>query len=218
MPPTLAEEQKLLAVGCRHIAGVDEAGRGCWAGPVTAAAVVLGGRALAAPRLLDGVDDSKKLSAAQRARAFELVVALADDWAVCSVGPAFIDAFGIVPATQMAMEGALLRLRRPPDGLLIDAVRLGGWRAPQRSMHFGDAISLSIAAASVVAKQMRDRRMLELDSAFPGYRFGVHKGYGTAAHADALEHYGVTAQHRRTFAPVLARLRRQEQEERCDGE
>src|SRR5262249_33085614 len=154
-------EQKLWDAGHRRIAGVDEVGRGCWAGPVVAAAVVLPERALADASLLDGVDDSKVLSAHQRALLFEQIAAVADGWAL-GVGPAHIvDTHGIVPATRLAMQVALLGLARPADALLIDAVELQHWPCPQRSLIKGDARCLSIAAASIVAKVARDRMMVD---------------------------------------------------------
>lgn len=203
MPPTLAFEQALAQGGHRHIAGVDEAGRGCWAGPVVAAAVVLSEQALAEPQLLAGVDDSKQLSPAERAQIYPRVLALAADVGV-GVVPAFlIDAYGIVPATRLAMTCALLSLRRPPEALLIDALPLPTLPWPQEVLIKGDARSLSIAAASVVAKVTRDRLMAGAELAFPGYGFAAHKGYGTAAHQRALRALGPCAIHRRTFQPLL---------------
>jgi ribonuclease HII len=206
MPPTIDEELQLHEQGCRQIAGVDEVGRGCWAGPVVAAAVVLPPSVLANPALLAGVDDSKALSAAQRARLAEQIVAVADDWGVGAVPAHVIDTHGILPATRLAMQIALLRLARPADALLLDAVKLEGWRLPQRSLIKGDARCLSIAAASIVAKVARDRLMAALDRAAPGYGFGQHKGYGTAVHARALRALGPSPQHRRSFRPVSSFL------------
>jgi ribonuclease HII len=204
MTPTLEHELEFLALGAGRIAGVDEAGRGCWAGPVVAAAVVLGPAALAQPGLLAGVDDSKQLSAVERERGYALVLALAESVGVGIVPAFLIDAYGIVPATRLAMVSAVLQLPRPPEALLIDAVPLPELALPQAALIKGDARSLSIAAASVVAKVTRDRLMATADRAYPAYGFGAHKGYGTAAHQRALARHGPCPLHRRTFAPLLA--------------
>lgn len=203
MPPTLTFEQALAQRGHRRIAGVDEAGRGCWAGPVVAAAVVLSAQALAQPELLAGVDDSKQLSPAERERLYPAVLALAADVGVGSVPAFLIDAYGIVPATRLAMTCALLSLRRLPEALLIDALPLPLLPWPQEVLIRGDSRSLSIAAASVVAKVTRDRLMAGADLAFPGYGFAAHKGYGTAAHQRALHALGPCPIHRHTFQPLL---------------
>jgi ribonuclease HII len=202
MAPTLEEEHSLARAGHTCIAGIDEAGRGCWAGPVVAGAVVLGPAVLADPSLLAGVDDSKRLTA----RAREIL----DDQIgrrVQGVGlgvvPAFlIDCLGILPATRLAMQLALLALPCAPDALLIDAVRLESLRLPQRAIVRGDARCLSIASASIVAKVARDRIMRRLDQHLPGYGFAAHKGYGTLAHFEALRALGPSAQHRHSFRPL----------------
>jgi len=202
MPPTVEEELKLLNAGHRAIAGVDEVGRGCWAGPVVAAAVVLPRMVLEQPELLAGVDDSKALTSPQRERLAKLIVALADGWALGAIPAHVIDTHGILPATRLAMQVALLRLPKPADALLIDAVRLDGWPCPQLSLIKGDARCLSIAAASIVAKVARDRLMVELGGRAPAYGFEHHKGYGTAVHAHALRAHGPSEQHRRSFRPL----------------
>jgi ribonuclease HII len=202
MPPTVAEELSLWNAGHRRIAGVDEVGRGCWAGPVVAAAVVLPERVLADPGLLEGVDDSKALTARQREQLAEQIATLADGYGIGAVPAHVVDTHGILAATRLAMQVALLRLERPADALLIDAVQLQGWPCPQRSLIKGDARSLSIAAASIVAKVARDRMMADLGRRAPDYGFGHHKGYGTAEHYHALRAYGPTSQHRRTFRPL----------------
>ena len=199
--PTLEHENALRAEGYQTIAGLDEAGRGCWAGPVVAAAAVLDNSVLGRPELLAGVNDSKRLSSAQRERALAVI----RRHAAVSVGtvPAFlIDSFGIVEATRLAMELAVLQLPIQPDALLIDALRLPRCALPQQAIVYGDSLSLSIAAASIVAKTARDAMMRAWDRAYPEYRFGEHKGYGTAVHARALKHYGTTPLHRRTFRPL----------------
>jgi ribonuclease HII len=202
MPPTVVEERKLLDAGHRRIAGVDEVGRGCWAGPVVAAAVVLPEAVLAAPEMLAGADDSKVLTAAQRERLCAQILALAEGWSVGAVPAHVVDTHGILVATRLAMQIALLRLPRPADALLIDAVRLESWPCPQRALIRGDASCLSIAAASIVAKVARDRLMVELGRRLPVYGFESHKGYGTAAHEYALRAHGPSTQHRRSFRPL----------------
>jgi ribonuclease HII len=202
MPPTVTEELSLWTAGHRHIAGVDEVGRGCWAGPVLAAAVVLPEAVLARPGLLDGVDDSKALTARQRAELCARILEVADGWGVGAVPAPIVDTHGILAATRLAMQVALMRLPRPADALLIDAVRLEGWPCPQRALIKGDATCLSIAAASVVAKVARDRLMIALGRRLPAYGFEAHKGYGTAAHERALRAHGPSPQHRRSFRPL----------------
>lgn len=202
MPPHVDEELRLAAAGYGRIAGVDEVGRGCWAGPVVAAAVVLPAHVLAAPGLLAGVDDSKVLSAQRREQLAERILALADDHGLGAVPAHVIDTHGILAATRLAMQIALLRLARPADALLIDAVVLERWPCRQQSFVRGDARCLSIAAASIVAKVARDRMMLTLDRYAPAYGFAQHKGYGTALHEHALRCYGPSPQHRRSFRPL----------------
>ena len=202
MPPTIIEERMLWDAGYRSIAGVDEVGRGCWAGPVVAAAVVLPARALAHPKLLDGVDDSKVLTARQREQLFAQIVATADGWGLGVVPAHIVDTYGILPATRLAMQIALLRLPRPADAVLIDAVELHNWPCPQRALIKGDARSLAIAAASIIAKVSRDRLVAEFDRRAPSYGLAQHKGYGTAAHYRALQAHGPSQQHRRTFRPL----------------
>lgn len=206
MTPTVLEERALVAAGYPRVAGLDEAGRGCWAGPVVAAAVVLPPRVLERPELLAGVDDSKALAAEAREALYERIVALADGWGVGAVPAHLIDTLGILEATRLAMQLALLSLPRPPDALLIDAVRLARWPCPQTSLIKGDARCLSIAAASILAKVSRDRTMAALALQAPDYGFAQHKGYGTAAHERALRRFGPSPQHRRTFRPISSFL------------
>jgi len=123
-------------------------------------------------------------------------------WGIGSAPAHIVDTHGIVAATRLAMQVAILRLPQPPDALLIDAVTLDGWPCTQRSLIKGDARSLSIAAASILAKVARDRMMRDLGRCYPQYGFGAHKGYGTAAHARALHTHGPLEQHRRTFQPL----------------
>lgn len=204
MAPTTQYEQALLSAGHGSVAGLDEAGRGCWAGPVVAAAVVLPPEVLAAPAALAGVDDSKQLPAAVREAQQRLVYDLAGAVGVGVVPAHLVDAYGIVAATRLAMMTALLRLPRLPDALLIDALTLPELPLPQLPLIKGDARCLSIAAASVVAKVTRDRLMQTADRAYPAYGFAAHKGYGTAQHRQALERHGPCVLHRRSFAPLIA--------------
>lgn len=206
MAPSVEFERALRAAGHGHIAGIDEVGRGCWAGPVVAAAVVLPNDVLNTPALLNGVDDSKALSAAQRERLAERILLVVADWGIGAVPAHVIDTHGILVATRLAMQIALLRLAQPADALLIDAVRFEHWPCAQQALIKGDARCLSIAAASILAKVARDRLMCALDQALPGYGLALHKGYGTALHQHALQTYGPTIHHRRSFRPLATFL------------
>jgi len=201
--PDLSFERAAWDEGYRRVAGVDEAGRGAWAGPVVAAAVTLPAECPdLAPRLA-GVRDSKLLSPRQRERLFEIVQGEALSIAVGVVGPAGIMAQGIGPSVRQAMGEAIDALQPPPDYLLIDYLRLPSVAIPQRSITRGDQVSLSIAAASIIAKVARDRLMVALGNAFPLYGFAQHKGYGTRQHRAAIAVHGATPLHRRTWAPFV---------------
>jgi ribonuclease HII len=202
--PTIDAELELQAANGRRIAGIDEAGRGCWAGPVVAAAVVLGEAVMTQPALLDGVNDSKQLTATRREELAATIMTHAAGIGVGIVPAELIDSYGIVPATRLAMELAILHLPQLPDALLIDAVTLPSCPLPQRAIIRGDSLSLSIAAASIIAKTTRDRLMRNFDRIYPAWSFGLHKGYGTAAHAEALGQHGATPLHRRSFRPLWA--------------
>jgi len=198
MPCTLDHERGLWGAGATRVAGVDEAGRGCLAGPVVAAAVVVPPGF--AHRTLD---DSKKLTAARREAVFAELVA--DGRLVIGIGQAEveeIDRLNILRASHLAMERAIRALPEPPDGLLIDGLPIRPFPFCHKAVVDGDALCLSIAAASVVAKVTRDRWMGEADSQHPGYGFAQHKGYGTAKHLAALRGLGPSPVHRRTFGPV----------------
>ena len=203
--PDLHFERALLKHGHRLIAGVDEAGRGAWAGPVIAAAVIL---PLDRPLVLKelaaaGVNDSKQLTPRQRERLYHLIREKAVAVGMGGVSARFIDRDGILKATRKAMQRAVSILPTQPDALLIDAVDLSSLvPLPQKFMPFGDSLSLSIAAASIIAKVSRDIFMAQLDALYPGYAFGRHKGYGTRLHREALERAGVSEMHRRSFKPV----------------
>lgn len=202
--PSLFHERAFAAHGAARVAGIDEAGRGAWAGPVVSAAVVLP-LTRAAESALKGATDSKKLTPAQRERFRAIIEATALAWAVGIATADEIDAHGILTATRWSMHRAVERLAMPADALLIDAVRLPGLALPQRAFNFADAISLSVACASIVAKTERDRMMRALDQCFTGYGFARHKGYGTRAHAAALDALGACPIHRHTFQPLLQR-------------
>jgi len=201
--PDTSFEQVLWSGGVTLIAGVDEAGRGAWAGPVSAGAVVLPQRPDLVERL-PGVRDSKQMTAKQRARWAEVIRSLACAWGVGFASAEEIDELGILPATRLAMQRAIEQLSPAPQHLLVDAVRLPALELPQQALIKGDVRVLSIAAASVLAKTARDALMVELDGSYPGYSLARHKGYGTAAHRAALEELGPCPIHRRSFAPIRA--------------
>ncbi|HOC20023.1 MAG TPA: ribonuclease HII [Anaerolineae bacterium] len=200
--PLLEHESHFWERGYRAVAGLDEAGRGAWAGPVYAGAVILAPQ-LPAPPQLSAVRDSKQLSPAQREAAFAAIQTTALAWAAGWASAVEIDALGIVPATRLAMTRALVALPLLPDALLIDALRLPEIPLPQQSFPFADALALTVAAASIVAKVSRDRWMRErAEVDFGGYGFAQHKGYGTRQHQAALAARGPCALHRRSFAPI----------------
>ena len=200
--PDLTYEMRSWEGGFRYVAGLDEAGRGSWAGPVVAAAVILPPDQPDLARRLSGVRDSKTLTATRRERLFGIIEQHALAWGVGVVPPREIDARGIVSATREAMSLALAALSHPPDYLLIDHISLPDQHLPQMSLPKGDARILSIAAASIVAKVSRDRMMVELDAVCPGYGFAQHKGYGTRQHQAALARLGPCHIHRLSFAPL----------------
>ncbi len=200
--PDYALERELGGIVC----GIDEAGRGPWAGPVVAAAAILDTDRLA-PELSTGLDDSKKLSAKRRDKLFTELTTARDngvaDFAIGVASVAEIDSLNILQATFRAMERAVAALACVPDHALVDGTGIpAGLPCPARAVPKGDGLSLSIAAASIVAKVSRDRMMAALDTECPGYGFAAHAGYGTAAHRAALERLGVTPHHRKSFAPI----------------
>ncbi|MGD8573453.1 MAG: ribonuclease HII [Gammaproteobacteria bacterium] len=178
-------------------AGVDEVGRGPLAGPVVAAAVVLD-----PDRPVDGLRDSKALSAAQRERLAAEITGSALAWAIGVAEPEEIDRVNILQATMAAMRRAVAALVRSPELALVDGNRAPGLPCPTRTVVGGDRLVPVISAASIVAKVHRDRLMVTLDEAYPAYGFARHKGYGTARHLVALERHGPCPAHRRSFAPV----------------
>ena len=199
--PDCEFEREFHRLGLAYVAGLDEVGRGCLAGPVAAGAVILPNSP--APQLFEVVRDSKRLSAKQRGEAYEMITRSAVSHAVGWVAPAEIDDIGIVPATRRAMRRALAKLRPAPDALLIDALTLPSVNLPQKAIIRGDGKSLSIAAASIVAKVERDRLMSELAQEYEDYGFERHKGYGTARHLDAIRRQGPTPIHRMSFRPLI---------------
>lgn len=205
LAPGLAFETALWAQGCLAVAGLDEAGRGAWAGPVSAAAVLLPPDPDVAARLA-GVRDSKQMTPLARAERAVQIRLEAAAWGVGFASNEEIDRLGIVAATRLAMTRALAACRLEPAHLLIDALRLPQTPTPQTALIKGDQRSLSIAAASVLAKTARDARMEELDREYPGYGFKRHKGYGTAAHQAALRDLGPCPAHRFSFSPLRGEL------------
>lgn len=196
--PDLSLETELHKAGYVRIAGIDEAGRGPLAGPVAAAAVILPDRFH-----LHGLDDSKKLSATKREALFAAITRSPDiEWSVATASVEEIDAINILRATHLAMRRAAEGLASPPDHCLIDGLPVRDFPFPYRAVVKGDSLSLSIAAASILAKVTRDRIMREIDSAFPHYGFAQHQGYGTAQHMEALRVHGPCRHHRRSFQPV----------------
>jgi ribonuclease HII len=197
--PGLDFEQALWEAGVRLVAGIDEAGRGPLAGPVAAAAVILPADPQVAERL-EGVRDSKQMSPRARQAARPLILAQAVTWGVGFASVQEIDRLGIQPATRLAASRALEALSVQPAHLLLDCLFLRELEYPQTSLIKGDRRSLSIAAASVLAKTTRDALMLELDQQYPGYGLAAHKGYGTPAHRQAIQRLGACPIHRQSFA------------------
>jgi ribonuclease HII len=195
--PTEEFEQEARRCGYRRIAGIDESGRGPLAGPVVAAAVILPVRCQ-----LAGVDDSKQLPETDRERLFGVILKKAVGVGIGSADAFEIDSLNILEATRLAMRRAVQNLVPPADYLLIDAVTLPTVTVPVRPIIKGDQLSLSIAAASIIAKVTRDHLMAAYHEEFPQYKFLSHKGYGTAEHLQRLALYGPCAIHRRTFAPI----------------
>ena len=203
--PDFSFEREALAAGARHVAGVDEVGRGPLAGPVVAAAVILDPAALPEALRL-GLNDSKKLTARRRA-ALAPEIRAAAQWALGQASVAEIDALNILRASHLAMCRALAALPVTPDLALIDGNLLpADLPCAGRAVIKGDGRSLSIAAASILAKVARDGIMMELDAAFPGYGWARNMGYPSAGHRAALAEDGPTPHHRRSFAPVRAAL------------
>ena len=192
-------EEEAWASGALRVAGLDEVGRGALAGPVVVAAAVfpVGSR-------LEGLRDSKLLSAARRGELADVIRREASAVTVQRIEADEVDRLNVLEATLLAMWRAIASISPPPDYLLLDAMRLPGVTIPQRRLVHGDRVCASIAAASIVAKVERDRLMVEFDGTYPYYGFGDHKGYGTRAHLAALETRGPCPIHRRSFRRVLS--------------
>jgi ribonuclease HII len=201
MGPTDFFEQAARACGFRRIAGLDEAGRGPLAGPVVAAIVILPRRW--SPKFLD---DSKLLSEQQRQTLYEAITTRAFAWAIGMASEQEIDELNILGATRLASRRAIEHLSIAPDYLLLDALHLPAVSVPQRPVIKGDQLSLSIAAASILAKVSRDRMMNTYHERFPQYQFHLHKGYPTPEHLRRLHQFGPCPGHRRSFWPVRACL------------
>lgn len=200
--PDFSFEREAQAQGFARVCGIDEAGRGPWAGPVVAAAVILDPK-----NIPSGLNDSKKLTEERREKLFAAIMASAR----VGVGigdEARIDRDNILAATLWAMAEAVRALLEPPHFALVDGNRAPKLACPVQTIVAGDARSLSIAAASIIAKVTRDRLMMGLDRDFPGYGFARHKGYGTVFHQAALLQHGPCIHHRKSFAPVAKLLAR----------
>ncbi|MCC7203212.1 MAG: ribonuclease HII [Nitrospirae bacterium] len=192
--PDLSFENDAYRQGYTNVAGIDEAGRGCLAGPVVAAAVIFN-----AGYFIEDVDDSKKLSPVRRERLFDIISANAMGIGVGIVDNQDIDKINIYNATIKAMKLAVEEIAIHPDYLLIDAVPLKDLSIPQLSIIKGDTLSFTIAAASIIAKVTRDRLMAEYHLSFPEYNFITHKGYGTPEHIEQLRKFGPCKIHRESF-------------------
>jgi len=179
------------------LAGVDEAGRGCWAGPVVAAAVILPANWCPA-----GLDDSKKLTAARRVALYEEIRTSALSWGACTVSAAEIDRTDILKATLLAMARSVVRLAPAPGLVLVDGRQVPDIPYPAEAIVRGDGTSAAVAAASIVAKVLRDRVMTAWDRHHPGYGFAAHKGYGAPTHQEALSRLGPCSLHRFTYRPI----------------
>ncbi|NKB48145.1 MAG: ribonuclease HII [Alphaproteobacteria bacterium] len=193
------------AAASGHVAGIDEVGRGAWAGPVFAAAAILSARAAATPELA-GLDDSKTISKTTREQYFDALTRAhdrGDAWlALGRAEPAEIDALNILGATMLAMQRAVTALPVTPDSVLVDGNRVPDMPCPAEAIVKGDGLVLSIAAASIYAKVSRDRLMADLARDCPGYGWERNVGYGTREHQDALARLGATVHHRKSFAPI----------------
>jgi ribonuclease HII len=198
-------EYQQWELGYRSIAGVDEAGRGPWAGPVAAALVVLPLDNPDLETLLHGAKDSKEMTARQRTALADTIKNTAMAWGIGFADVSEIAALGIAPAIKLAYARALHRAEIVPDFLLIDHMKWTESNLPQLNLTRGDQLSLSIACASILAKTWRDEQMQALSRHYPHYGFDKHKGYGTPQHRAAIERHGVLAGvHRDTFAPIIA--------------
>ena len=200
--PDISFELNLWDQGINFIAGIDEAGRGAWAGPVYAAAIIFPSDHNLLFNL-PGIDDSKKLTPQKRSECAIRIKQIALAWQTGSASSVEIDQLGILPATRLAMKRAVLGLPNLPQHLLIDFLTLPEVMIPQTPLVKGDARSLSIASASILAKTSRDDEMVLLTKDHPGYGFAQHKGYGTSHHQKMISLHGPTPIHRMTFKPLI---------------
>lgn len=200
--PTLEFDRQFLTDTYRVIAGTDEAGRGPLAGPVVAAACILPQDFLPA-----GLDDSKKLTEKKREKLFDIITESAVSYCIASASPEEIDQYNILEASLLAMRRAIAGLSVQPDLVLVDGCINRGFTIPAKAIVSGDALSPSIAAASILAKVTRDRMCLDMDAQYPGYGFAKHKGYPTPAHKLAVYEYGPCPYHRRSFLSFLEKDR-----------
>jgi ribonuclease HII len=200
--PNISFESGLWEQGYQTVAGLDEAGRGALAGPVSAGAVVFSAGASDLCERLEGVRDSKVMTASRRDRWAIEIKAAALSWGVGFASPHEIDQIGIVSATYLAMARALAQLSCEVDHLLVDFLTLPDILVPQMPLVKGDARSLSIASAAILAKTARDALLIEMDEVYPGYGFASNKGYATQTHRSAIKKLGPCAEHRRSFSPV----------------
>ena len=191
---TLLYERQLTEKGFKYICGVDEVGRGPLAGPVVCAAVIM-----PFEDIIEGIDDSKKLTAKKREQLSEIILKKAVACNICRVEPEIIDKINILEATKLCMKNAVEGLEITPDFVLTDGNMTLDISIPQQSIIKGDSLSYSIGAASIVAKVFRDAVMDEYDKIYPEYAFAKHKGYGTAAHIKAIKEAGLCPVHRRSF-------------------
>ncbi|MFA6410151.1 MAG: ribonuclease HII [Candidatus Buchananbacteria bacterium] len=195
--PNRRNEKRLQRKGFAFVVGLDEAGRGAWAGPIVAGAVILD------PKVkIKGIKDSKLLRSPDRKEVFERIVKSALAWSVGIVSHETIDEIGINQANILAMQDALKKITPQPDYLLVDAVSFDYKNLPLKAVIKGDYKITSVAAASIVAKVIRDQLMDELDEQYPQYAFKQHKGYGTNQHHQMLMKYGVSQIHRKTYQPM----------------
>ncbi len=191
----LEYENSLIKEGYRLIAGIDEAGRGPLAGPVTVAVCIM---PLDADKIIDGVNDSKKLTPRKREKLYDKIINTATAYSIVNIGEKVIDEINILNATKLGMKKCLENIDVTPDYVLIDAVKIDS-EIPYSAIIHGDALSYSIACASILAKVSRDRLMTTLDEKYQGYGFAKHKGYGTKMHVEKLKELGPCDIHRKSF-------------------
>jgi ribonuclease HII len=194
---------ELWKAGYKSVGGIDEAGRGSWAGPVYAAVVVFSPEVIPT-ELIGHVRDSKQLSSGRRQKLAEAIKKASLDWGIGHATNHEIDSQGIVPATRLAAKRAIMQLVRPLDFIVLDYLLLDDLTVPQVALVRGDQQVLSIAAASILAKTGRDDLMNQMDTLYPAYSFKTNKGYGTTAHQRALKRVGICPIHRMSFKPVMA--------------